>query len=632
MLPSSGPSAATIETEVVRRGPLLVKVTEYGNLESANNLTLRCLVESAAGPSVPGSSPPGGGATGTSILKIVDEGTTVEKDQVVVELDSSRFRDEALAQQIRLDTAVAALKIAEANAAIQVKQNESDVAAAELKLLLARLDLSKYRDGEYPQTSTIVKAEIDLAREYLVRAVDRLAFTERLLKRGFSTTKVQGADRAGVRRAKIDFEVAREKRRVLDGYSHLRELSEREANARILENEVERVKLRAEAALAQRERNLLAAKRTHFIERQRHEKILRQIEACTIRTPRQGMVVYANPPDGRRRSSGPSIYEGAVVQEQQALIELPDASDMRVNARIHESRITQIEEGQPATIHLDARPGETYRGTVSQVALVPNSGSWPNPDRKEYTAFIRIDKADGAEDALRPGMTAEVEILADRRDDVLQAPIQSCVERGGRYFAWVVEEDDGVQRHEIAVGIANEAAIEIMEGLDEGDEVVLNPRSTLPAEVARLEQEILPARDSAPVRRAPPRPRSPWPPQPATTPGEPPEDQAPGASPGAAPAPPASPAAAAPVAAAGDTKESPESPRVAVSDANAVFNRLDKNCDSRVTESELPDPMKPVLTRMDTNGDKAIDRDEWARGARTWAQHAETHLQSGGGQ
>jgi hypothetical protein len=71
---------------------------------------------------------------------------------------------------------------------------------------------------------------------------------------------------------------------------------------------------------------------------------------------------------------------------------------------------------------------------------------------------------------------------------------------------------------------------------------------------------------------------------------------------------------------------------VAVSDANAVFNRLDKNCDSRVTESELPDPMKPVLTRMDTNGDKAIDRDEWARGARTWAQHAETHLQSGGGQ
>ena len=42
--------------------------------------------------------------------------------------------------------------------------------------------------------------------------------------------------------------------------------------------------------------------------------------------------------------------------------------------------------------------------------------------------------------------------------------------------------------------------------------------------------------------------------------------------------------------------------------------------------------MKPVLSRMDTNGDKAIDRDEWNKGAKTWSQHAETHLHSGGGE
>ena len=267
---------------------------ERGNLESASNLTLRCFVESP---------------TGTSILSIVEEGTQVERDQVVVELDSSRLRDESVAQQIRVDAADAALKIAVANSEIQKKQNESDIAAADLKLQLARLDLQKYRDGEYPQSTTLVVAEIDLARESLDRAVSRLGFTRSLLRKGFTTTKILDADRVGVRKAEIDFAVAGEKRRVLDRFAHRREMAEREANVELFEQELERVKLRAEAALSQRERNLLAAKRTYFIESERQQKLLRQIAACTIRTPREGLVVYSNG-EGGAGPAGPRFTKG----------------------------------------------------------------------------------------------------------------------------------------------------------------------------------------------------------------------------------------------------------------------------------------------------------------------------------
>jgi hypothetical protein len=52
-------------------------------------------------------------------------------------------------------------------------------------------------------------------------------------------------------------------------------------------------------------------------------------------------------------------------------------------------------------------------------------------------------------------------------------------------------------------------------------------------------------------------------------------------------------------------------------DPLAVFNRLDRNHDSRVTESELPDPMKQVLPRLDTNGDHMIDKEEWKKGTCT---------------
>lgn len=604
---AGSPRKADVATEVVKRGPLDIKVTERGNLESANNLTLRCMVEGE-----------------TSLLKIAEEGTRVEKDQVIAELDSARWRNDALVQKIKVESAAAALKTAETNVEIQKMTNASDVSAAELKLTLARLDLEKYKKGEFPQTRNVIVGEIDLAREYLMRAIERQAFAARLMRRGFTTTKMMDAERVALRKAQIDVDTAVEKQTVLDQFTYKRDLAEKEANARFYEREVVRVRLRAEAALVQRDRNLLAAKRTLFVETQRYEKMLQQIAACTIRSPRPGLVVYANS-HSRRHSTTPTIFEGAVVTERQAIVDLPDVTDMRVNARIHESKIAMIREGQPATIHLDARAGETFRGVVSDVALVPMSGAWPNRDLKEYEAFIKLDDESAEVGALRPGMTAQVEILSDHLDAVLQAPVQSCVERGGRYFVWVREGDEP-HRHEIHVGKSNETACEVLDGLAEGDEVVLHPRSVLPDEVALLEHEIpaaapssWDAQPSAPARL----------PDVISTPEKPVDAEKPAASPGetavapvAALIPPAGPQPAATTDARGE----------ASSDPMAVFNWLDQDHDAKVTAAELPEQRKPLLSRMDTNGDKAIDRDEWCKGVKSWSRLAEGRTESGGGQ
>src|SRR5579862_9863809 len=81
-----------LPTETVRRGPLEIKITEHGNVDSSNNLTMRCRVE---------------GGTGVTILKLAEEGTRIEPGQVVVELDSSKLREDAVTQQIRLESAEA---------------------------------------------------------------------------------------------------------------------------------------------------------------------------------------------------------------------------------------------------------------------------------------------------------------------------------------------------------------------------------------------------------------------------------------------------------------------------------------------------------------------------------------------
>jgi HlyD family secretion protein len=334
-----------------------------------------------------------------------------------------------------------------------------------------------------------------------------------------------------------------------------------------------------------------------------------QVAACTIRTPRDGIVIHANTLEGGRAAPSPLIYEGATVRERQPVIQIPDLTQMRVNARVHESKIAMLHEGQEVEVHVDALHEEPFHGVIDQVAVVPNSASWPNVNLKEYMTAVKLTDDVARLATLKPGMTAEVDILVERAEDVVQAPIQACVERGGRYFAWVVADDEEYVRHEIRIGRSNDTDTEVLAGLSEGDELVLNPRRALPDEIAQLESEIALLAES------------PWE---QTVPKRPPVDEPvviPRPEPQAKPVdvPPKPPGATepAPILIVATMPEQGKTAKPGVSDPMAVFNQLDQNHDKRVSETELPDPMKPVMERLDRNGDHMIDQEEWKKGTCT---------------
>src|SRR5260221_4109665 len=96
--------------EPVKKGSLEITITERGNLESAQNSTVVCMVE---------------GEAGVGILEIVEEGKLVKKGDILVKLDSSKLNNDKQSQQITVEQAAATLKTAETNLEIQEKQNES---------------------------------------------------------------------------------------------------------------------------------------------------------------------------------------------------------------------------------------------------------------------------------------------------------------------------------------------------------------------------------------------------------------------------------------------------------------------------------------------------------------------------
>lgn len=576
--------------EQVKRGPLEIIITERGNLESAQNSTLVCMVE---------------GEAGVGILEIKEEGKLVKKDEIVIKLDASKLNNDKQSQEITVEQAAATLKTAETNLEIQEKQNESDIAAAIQKLDLAKLDLEKYEDGDYEQELKTIKGEIQLATEELTRANDKYAFTQRLVKKGYAKQSEVEADRVAVKKSEISVAVAEEKLRVLEDYTKKRQMTELESNAKEFERELARVKLKSEASLAKYRADLSAAKLTAKVEQDKALKILAQIDACTIKAPRDGLVVYVNTrAGGFRGGSEPLIYEGAKVKERQPIINLPDVTNMQVNARIHESKISMVKEKLQATIHLDAKAGTTFHGEVAYVSLVSSSGNWPNINLKEYVTYIKLTDDVEKVSQLKPGLTAEVDILVDRLVDVLQAPVQSFVERGGNYYVWLKEKSGKVARRTVKIGKSNELMMEIVDGLAEKDELVQTPRTALPKEIALLESEVPAAVESPTSALKAPDPTKAAPPA-----GGRGGRSGPG-SPGEAGA-----GAGGPVAGGGGPGGGGGGGggRRGGGDPSQFFASLDKDGDGKLTEEEMPERMKANFAAMDANKDKSVDKDEFLK-------------------
>ena len=532
----------------------------------------------------------------TTIISIVPEGTQVKEGDVVCELDASTLVDKETAQEIAVEKANALLGQANEDLAIQKTQNESDLAAATLRIKLAELDLKKFVDGEFPQQMSDIKAEVFTAEASLSRFTESCNFIRRLVQKGYKNQNDLEAEEQNLEDAKFKVSSAKTKQEVLVSFTKERTLAELQANVDESKLEIERIRRKGNGLIIQLTAEQKARKLTYELEAKKFERLKSQIENCKIKATQDGQVVYANTRDGR--SSDQVLIEvGGTVRERQAIINLPDLDSMKVNARIHESRISMVHTGLTAKIKVDAYADEIFYGEVDAVASVPSSTSSFSRDIKEYEAVIKILDDPEKVNKLRPGLTATIEVLVQRRDDVLQIPVQAVVTVGTRQFAFVVSAGS-VGRRTVTVGQTNERVIEIVSGLVEGEQVVMNPRSHFKKEIDELEAEQAAQQSKASEEnqsKAIDRLQNKAPA--GGTPAGPP------ATPGGNPAPGDS--------AGGRPKAAPSEGGRPAFDPVARFKSLDKNGDGKIAKDEADERMLSRFDTMDGDGDGSISQDEW---------------------
>ena len=449
---SSGDSAEPLYT--VRRGPLTVSISETGAMRSGDQVIVKS--------QVPGRA---------TILWIIEEGTPVKADDLLVVLDDSDFQDRKVDQEIRSQNADAGYIRAFENLAVVKNQALSDNAQAELKLMFAQQDLDKYIKGEYPQQLEEAEKDVTISEEELTRAQDQLAGSEKLYANGYITESELEADKLALKKRRLELGVAKRKLEVLTSYTHQRQLAQLNSDLEQATAELERVKRRANADVVQAEADLRAKKAENERQADKLKKVVESIANCRIKAPADGMVVYATSVgQGHRRRTEP-LAEGQEVHERQDLIYLPTSSDMVADIKVHESALHKIRVGLPARITSDALPGEVYRGAVSKIGVMADSQDWFRSDVKVYTTEVKID---GEHDELRPGMTCRAEIVVETHDDVLYVPVQSVLRVNGRPTVYVMNGDDPEART-VSIGLDNNRMMHILDGLAVGDRVMLAP-------------------------------------------------------------------------------------------------------------------------------------------------------------
>ncbi|MFH1881368.1 MAG: hypothetical protein ABIL62_01485, partial [Planctomycetota bacterium] len=132
----------------------------------------------------------------------------------------------------------------------------------------------------------------------------------------------------------------------------------------------------------------------------------------------------------------------------------------------------KVRAGQPATIVMDAFPDKVLEGEVIEVAPLPDQQrGFMNPDLKVYKALVRID---GTHDFLKSRMSCKVQILVEQLEDAIIVPIQVVSNRVGNKVVYVITSQ-GHQERVVRTGLFNDTFVEIIEGLEEGEEIMLNP-------------------------------------------------------------------------------------------------------------------------------------------------------------
>lgn len=486
LLPQYGsrPPASGSERVTVQRGDVTEAISAYGMVSPAHQQTLAFSE-----------------AEGKITLVAVQEGMQVEAGDLLVALDrEALLREVALARAERDEAAKALEALTEDEGPVRRLELQVALDEARAELAKAEAELAAFDRGESDSAAARRQAveALHIARQRLASLQDDAEYEEQIarLQWLYNIAEVehgpyvlienpseQDRDKEWLLRnamlaRKQDLEVARMSREmdlraaqqdVLEAERALRDLDRAIAMGR---DDVERQKLVAEVAMAQAKvleaecalSGDTAAEVAIELAKAEAELIKaegaltaaeRALAGCELKAPFSGTVLEVK------------ALEGAAATRGDTLVTLADTSSMHVVAEISELDIGRLKEGMAVAVVLEAY-GEEQGRIPARLGPLPQYGHYAD-GTTWFDVPVYMEKAPPS---LRLGMSARVSIPVGRAKDVLYLPVHAIQSGPEGTFVFVVSGDD-VELRTIRTGVSDGVNIEIVEGLEKGETVIV---------------------------------------------------------------------------------------------------------------------------------------------------------------
>lgn len=431
---------ADVATVKVERGTVVLTVAADGALEPLTTVS----VKSYAGGSV-------------DVLS-VEVGDEVLPGDLIAKIDPTDSLTAFEQASADLAAAQARLSQAQQQAEVQPTLTKAAIAQARANHNSAVKDVERMKNATQPQAraqaqSTLAKAKAnrDLAEKDLGRMTE-------LAEKGFVSESEVDDAKNNRDLAKAELASVQERWDTLE--------QDEQAELESAQARVEQAKASLERARADSVQDRLKLADVTSANAQvaraqaQVDNARTMLDFTTVRAPRAGVILEKFIEQGTIITSGRSS-----VAQGTDIILLGDLTKMFVEVSLDEADVAKVRIGQTVDIQVEAMPKRRFRGVVTRV----------NPqavtEQNITTVLVTVEIANpGA--SLKPGMTATCDFMVEKADNTLFLPSRAVTGSGGEYIVMVLEGGEPTPKA-VAVGLVGDDRIEILEGLAEGDEVVM---------------------------------------------------------------------------------------------------------------------------------------------------------------
>ena len=180
-------------------------------------------------------------------------------------------------------------------------------------------------------------------------------------------------------------------------------------------------------------------------------KALESSEDYSVTAPWDGIVFKVN------------VAEGDYVAPRAALIEIFDPASMVVQFAVAEAQSTEVRNGLPVQVQLDAHPGKSFQGKISRI--------YPQLDNRMRTRTVEATLAGPVE--LIPGMFARVQVVLVQIPDAVTVPAEAVLATAKGDRVVFVLQDGQARVRKVQTGIEADGRVQILAGVAPGDQVIV---------------------------------------------------------------------------------------------------------------------------------------------------------------